>query len=109
MKIFIKRGRQEDTEEFNMLESFQDFIYQDVDDILAVAFDEYVDSNFFGCSVFGDNYSGSQVLKCCDEENYAFEFDAWFNDTTSYAWDKLDRDGFTYIGKIELELVEEEE
>lgn len=109
MKIFIKRGRQEDTEEFNMLESFQDFIYGDVDGTLDEAFDKYIDEGSFGTHVRGDYYTGSHILRCCDEERYAFEYDVWFNNATSDAWDTLERDGFAYIGKIELELVEEEE
>lgn len=109
MKIFIKRGRQEDTEEFNMLESFQDFIYGDVDGTLDEAFDKYIDEGSFGTHVRGDYYTGSHILRCCDEEKYAFEYDMWFDNVTSDAWDTLERDGFTYIGKIELELVEGDE
>ena len=109
MKMFIKAGRSEEVAEFKELSEFGDYLQYGFSDEVEDAFDKQLDKGLYAIIVKGYEIPASKILRDCEPEGYGFEVYDWLKNEGQFAWDKLERDGYTNIGTIELELVEEEE
>lgn len=109
MKMFINAGGSEGVAEFKELSEFVDYLQYEFADEVEDAFDKQLDKGLYAVIIRGYELSASKILRDCEPEGYGFEVYDWLKNEADFAWNKLRRDGYTNIGTIELEIVEEEE